>query len=117
MRMQVAQVGPSVITVNLDGRFDGAGVADVEAEMSAVAAVNNGVVVDLSGVSFLASAGLRLLLHTARIVQRRGGRLVLLDPLRDVRQVLEVTGVTDLLPVHNDRCQALLAVSQEHKLR
>jgi len=115
--MRVEQVGPSVILVELDGRFDAAGAADIAPEMCAVTAANSGVVVDLARVSFLASIGVRLLLQTAKIVQRQGGRLMLLAPTSDVKQALEVTGVTDLLPVHNDRYQALLAVSQQSKLR
>lgn len=117
MRMRVEQVGQSIILVELHGRLDAACAADVTPEMCAVTAANSGVVVDLAGVSFLASVGVRLLLQTAKIAQRHGGKLVLLDPPREVKQVLEVTGVTDLLPIHNDRCQALLAVSQKTELR
>ena len=117
MRMRVEQVGPSVILVALDGRLDAAGAAEVTSEMGAVAGTNSGMVVDLGGVSFVSSIGIRLLLQTAKIVQRQGGRLVLLNPAKDVKQVLDVTGVADLLPVHNDRNQAILAVAQQSTLR
>jgi anti-anti-sigma factor len=117
MRMRVEQVGSSIILVELQGRLDAAGAADVTPEMCAAAAANSGVVVDLANVSFLASNGVRLLLQTAKIVQRQSGRMVLLDPPLDVKQVLEVTGVTDLLPIHNDRQQALLVVSLQSKPR
>ncbi len=117
MRIQVERVCSSVITVELDGRFDSAGTANVKAEMTAVATMYKGVVVDLSKVSFLASIGLRLLLQTATLVQRQGGSLVLLDPRQEAKQVLEVTGVADLLPIYHDRSQALLAVSQHGRPR
>jgi anti-anti-sigma factor len=115
--MRVEQVGPSIIIVELQGRLDTAGAADITPEMCAAAAANSGMVVDLARVSFLASIGVRLLLQTAKIVQRQGGRQVLLDPASDVKQILEVTGVADLVPIHNDRDQALLMVSQQSNPR
>ncbi len=112
MRIQIEQFEPSVIVIELDGRFDAAGAAEAGAAMDAAAAVNPGVVVDLAKVSFMASMGLRCLLQASKIVQRRGGRLVLLNPGPDVKQVLDVTGMAQLMTVCNDRDQALAAVSQ-----
>ena len=111
MRMTVSEVARSVVTIAFEGLFDAVGAAEIDAEFSAAAAANNGIVVDLSGVGFLASVGLRSLMNGAKIVTRQGGRLVLLDPIEEVEKVLEVTGLTALLPVYHDRARAIAAVS------
>jgi anti-anti-sigma regulatory factor len=44
-------------------------------------------------------------------VQRRGGTFVLLNPVGEVEKVLEVTGVTDLMPIYHNSDEALAAVT------
>ncbi len=109
--MVVEPVAPGVVKIALDGRLDIAGAAAIDVQFSAIAASHAGVVVDMQSVSFLASLGIRTLLLAAKSVQRRGGTLVLLNPVDGVQQVLEVTGVTDLMPIHRDLTLALAAVS------
>jgi anti-sigma B factor antagonist len=111
MKMEVEPVAPGAVKVILDGRLDinGAGVIDLQ--FSAIAGSHRGVVVDLASVSFLASIGIRTLLLGAKAVQRRGGTFVLLNPVPEVTKVLEVTGVTDLMPIYRNSDEALAAVT------
>jgi anti-anti-sigma factor len=44
-------------------------------------------------------------------VQRRGGQLLLISPQAEVEQVLEMTGVLDLLPIARDEAEALAAIN------
>jgi anti-anti-sigma factor len=64
----------------------------------------------MSAVTFIASIGIRTLVIGAKTVQRRGGRLLLLNPRPDVEQVLETIGVTDLLPIMRDEAEAMAAI-------
>ena len=57
------------------------------------------VVVDLGGVAFMASAGLGILTGTRRVLADSGGVLVLAAAHGDVAQVLEMTGVSGVIPV------------------
>jgi anti-sigma B factor antagonist len=50
------------------------------------------VEVDLSGVDFLDSTGLAAIFKLHRIAQTRGGRVLLLAPVRPVRRILDVSG-------------------------
>jgi anti-anti-sigma factor len=111
MDMQVAEIAQDVVRVILKGRLDIEGAAKIDLGFSAVAGSKRGIVVDMSEVTFLASIGIRTLLLGAKTMQRRGGTLVLLKPLPDVEQVLEMTGVTDLLPIVRDEASAVAAVS------
>jgi len=57
------------------------------------------VVVDLSGVTFMASAGIGVLMGVRRVLSQSGGQLVLASPLGEVAMVLSMTGVSSVIPV------------------
>jgi anti-sigma B factor antagonist len=59
-------------------------------------------VVDLSGVTFLDSTGLSVLISGLRRCQAAGGELRLTGPRPNVRKVLEITGLLDTFQVDND---------------
>lgn len=48
---------------------------------------------DLSGVSFMDSTGLRVLLKTSKVLEGSGGKLDLREPSDPVRRLLEVSGL------------------------
>lgn len=58
---------------------------------AALAAGATELVVDLGGVTFMGSRGLAGLLQAQRLVRERGGRLVLHEPSRAVRDLLGMT--------------------------
>ena len=111
MKMAVEPVVPGVVKVILDGRLDITGAAVIDLQFNAIAGSHRGVVVDLAGVSFLASIGIRTLLLGAKAVQRRGGHFVLLNPVDQVERVLDTMGVIDLMPIYRDNEAAVAAAS------
>src|ERR1700761_4755349 len=111
MKMDGDPVASGVVKVILEGRLDITGAAVIDLQFNAIAGSHKGIVVDLANVSFLASIGIRTLLLGAKSVQRRGGRFVLLNPVGEVERVLEVTGVTDLMPIYRDSAAAVAAAS------
>lgn len=113
MNMVVELVAPGVVRVILDGRLDITGAGKIDLQFNAIAGSHRGVVVDLAAVTFLASIGIRTLLLGAKTVQRRGGRLILLNPVDEVERVLETMGMTDLMPIYRDIDIALATVSAQ----
>ena len=53
--------------------------------------------IDLAAVDYVASAGLRVMVATQKMLVARGGSLRLLNPLDDVYDVFEMTGLADIL--------------------
>lgn len=51
------------------------------------------LVIELGGVSFMDSTGLRVLLKASKLLGSNGGTLVLRDPSEPVRRLLEVSGL------------------------
>jgi anti-sigma B factor antagonist len=61
----------------------------------------HGVSVDLSGVSFMDPAGLRVLLTAKRDVEARGGQLVVLNTSWQVRRLAILSGTAEQLGVED----------------
>lgn len=100
MQFDVVEISPSANKVMLVGRLDAASVGAVETRFTAaVAASGRSAVLDLTGLAFLASLGIRLLLSCARVVARRGGKLVLFGAQPMVAEVMEAMALGDALPL------------------
>ena len=85
--------------LGLTGEIDLANAADVEAELRRVEATDAELIlVDLSGVSFIDSTGLKVLIGTAART-RDTCRLLLERPSPAVLRLLRIAGVADLLPL------------------
>jgi anti-sigma B factor antagonist len=69
------------------------------------------IVVDLTKASFLDSSGLGALTASMRAVERKGGRLVVVNRSDQMRRVFELTGLLRVLNVMPsvDRARAFLA--------
>jgi anti-sigma B factor antagonist len=73
-------------------------------------ATTSALVLDLSGVTFLASSGLALIVEAAGYVDQRGISLVVVAGQRVVLRPLQVTNLDELLTIHTDLDQALAAL-------
>src|SRR5690242_19074873 len=109
MDLAVQPLAPGVVKIVLNGRLDIAGASGIDLQFNAIVGSHKAVVVDLGGVSFLASIGIRTLLLGAKTVQRRGGILILLNPVAEVERVLDVMGAAEWMPIYHDTEAALAA--------
>jgi anti-anti-sigma factor len=53
-----------------------------------------------------------MLLTVARALDRRGAKTVLLNPQPAVREVLSLSGLDQLMPVHNDEGTSLVFLAE-----
>ena len=80
------------------GEVDLAGAPVLADEVDALAlGPGHRVVLDLSGVDFMDSSGLHVLVRLHRRVEEVGGELSVRDPSPQVRHLLELTGLLPLL--------------------
>jgi anti-anti-sigma factor len=110
MEMIVDELG-SVTNVAMKGRLDAKGADSVDLPLSVVAGSKTAVIVDLTEVDFLASLGIRVLVSSAKAIQRKGGKLVLVVPEGNVRMVLQTAGMETLIPMFPDRAGATAALN------
>lgn len=80
------------------GEFDGSAVVAFERAMAVAIALRAPIVIDLGGLSFIDSSGLWALTTTHTACRKLGIPLQLRPGPENVQEVLEVTGLYDLLP-------------------
>jgi len=101
----------NVAKVVLTGRIDIEGARDLDLPLSVIAGSRRSVAIDLSGVEFLASLGLRGIVVCARSILSKKGKVVLLAPVPRVEEVLTATGIDRLIPIFHDEAAAVAAVA------
>jgi anti-sigma B factor antagonist len=108
MSISFEDVGDNLRRIVISGRLDMPGTDSVGPALGElIAAPKKGVVVDLSSVKFLASIGIRALISSAKAVQQRGGKMVLVVAGGStVLMSLEATGVDQLIPVFRNAADA-----------
>src|SRR5262249_28328995 len=98
--------------VTLTGKLDILGARQIETPLAALAGTRTNIVVDMVGVDFIASIGIRQLVMAAKAVARGAGRLVLLNPKPLIVDVLETSGLLDLLPIVKSEDEARTALAR-----
>lgn len=102
MVISCGELENGISLIKLGGKLDIIGTGEIETKFSGYCAGEKArVVVDLSEVDFLASIGIRLLVLTAKSIAGRGGKMALLNPIPEVQQVLEITGIPAIIPVYS----------------
>jgi len=94
------------------GRIDGSNAAAAERELLAMLERSGpSVVIDLSGLDYLSSAGLRVLLVAAKTARASGGKAVLAGPRPAVAEVLRMSGFDKIMGIAANRESALTAIA------
>jgi anti-sigma B factor antagonist len=87
-----------VLVVDMAGRLDSVAVGDASDRMVAIAEGDNKrVVLNLAGVDYVSSAGLRVLLIAARLLKTHRGELKLCAARSEITKVIEIAGFNSLL--------------------
>lgn len=112
MDLHYTELAGGIRLVKLDGKLDIHGVADVEKDLAAQASGERAtLLVDLSQVGYVASIGIRLLLMTAKALKNRGGRMLILGAVPLVEEVLVLSGISQIIPLHADLESALASLA------
>jgi anti-anti-sigma factor len=91
---------PEGLLIRLFGRLDAYATPAVEgALIQAVATSAGALAIDCAGVSYVSSAGLRVLLVAAKAMKASGRRLGLVAVTPDVMDVITLAGMTSFFDV------------------
>ena len=106
MKITISEFGDIGTRVTLVGKLDIAGAGTVELPLATLAGTRRNLVVDMAGVDFIASIGIRHLVTAAKAVALGSARLVLLDPSPIVTDVVVTAGLDDFLPIVRSEAEA-----------
>jgi anti-sigma B factor antagonist len=94
------------VIVALRGVLDVADAVSVAAALTAVAARQRDIIIDLAGLEFIDSSGVAALVRGRRQARYAGGELLLAAPQQQVLRVLTLTRLIDVFPIHASVAEA-----------
>jgi anti-anti-sigma factor len=92
----------SAVTVfSVTGRLDALAAPDMEGKLNRWLEQNETkLVIDMRGLDYISSAGLRVLLSAAKKIKARGGVLFLAHLQTCVMHVFEISGFSSIIPIY-----------------
>ncbi|WP_321800939.1 STAS domain-containing protein [Caballeronia sp. J97] len=100
-----------VLVIAVEGRIDSTTSRQLEDVLPERVQVSPRVLLDMSEVQYVSSAGLRVLLKAAKIARSTGHELVLTGLLPQVHEVFQVIGFDSLFRILPDRAAAMAALA------
>jgi stage II sporulation protein AA (anti-sigma F factor antagonist) len=111
MNLAFEKIGEALV-VSPEGQLNSSNAASVGADL--LAQVEQGerkVVLDLSRLAYISSAGLRVVLQLAKQIKQQAGNLVLCSLQPHVHEVFEISGFLAILTAVESRDDALAKVA------
>lgn len=98
-----------ITVVDLLGNLDTHTSGTAAEELARIAQGASKLLLNLEGLEFLSSAGLRVLLRTSKQLKRAGGATKICGAKGTVLEVLEISGLDTLMDLHVSEREALSA--------
>lgn len=94
MDINITQIDTAIVA-KLAGEITAHTAPDVQANILPIAQPSSRILLDLSNVSYMSSAGLRVLLSVYRKVMANNAQLLLVGISEDIKDIMFVTGFLD----------------------
>ncbi len=93
-----AQKEGETLNVTLEGRLDTTTAPELEAKLKSDLGDSKELVFDFTGLEYISSAGLRVLLASQKVMNKQGSMKI--KNVNDtVKEIFEVTGFSDILTI------------------
>ena len=100
-----------ILVMSPAGRLDAETAPGLQDQiLTQIEAGETAVLLDLSALNYVSSAGLRAILVAAKKLQAEDGRLALCGLSEQIAEVFEVSGFDTILAIHPDQAAALAAM-------
>ena len=101
----------SVIVVELAGELDSYSAPEAQAGILPLIDRGSRVLLDMSRVTYMSSAGIRTLLLLYRTISEKVGKIVMTGLTDEVKEIMSLTGFLDFFSVFESRKEGLTALS------
>ena len=92
----------TVQTVRPEGRIDAVTAPELDKQLTPQLEGISDLIFDLKAVTYISSAGLRILLAAELAMEKRAGSIKIIHPSPYVLEILEMTGFSDMVAVEGD---------------
>ena len=96
--------------VAITGSLDSTTSPEAQKSLDVVLAGARKVALDFSGLDYISSAGLRVLLGAAKQLRASSGKLAMFGLNQSVREVFDISGFSSILPIYPSEAEALGAM-------
>jgi len=94
----VSIVDGDTITISFQKRLDATNSEDALAQISpALDSLNKSIILDMSELEYISSAGLQVILHCAKAAQQAGSQAGIRGMNDNVREILKISGFLTFL--------------------
>jgi len=101
-----------VLVADMRGSLDSRTAGEAGDRMVAIAqGTDRLVALNLAGLDYVSSAGMRVILQAAKLLQAKGGKLTLCNAAGNVKTALETSGFRSLLKMYDSEKDAVAALS------
>ena len=100
MDITIEELGENARLIKLTGDLDIEGTEAVSVPLATLAGKYEAIIVDMSGVNYMASVGVGKLIQNAQAVERKGGKLVIAAPSGLASDVLTAMKIDLVIPIH-----------------
>lgn len=102
--------GGGTTTLRISGRVDGSVSKLLQERVQDVVSRDEHVIVDLGGMSYVSSAGLRSFIMLAKHARARQKTIALVALQDEVTEIFEISGLLELFEVHGTMDDAVAAL-------
>lgn len=106
------QTHGAVLVVHLSGYLDGHTCAELDRRVNTLLqGSSKRLVFELSGLGYIASAGIGIFINVQHRAKKSGGNLQLVNPSPSVREIFNILGLESLFVIHQTLAQAVAAAA------
>ena len=107
MNVETQRQGDSLVLIT-DGRVDGTNATDFQDAMKgAIQESDRAVVLDFENLTYISSAGLRVVLLVAKDLQQQGAQFAACSLTESVKEVFVISGFDKIIPIHDTQAAAI----------
>jgi anti-sigma B factor antagonist len=114
-KSEIKEAEVTVKVLEINGDIDGKTAPQVQGAVLPLVTKDSVLLLDLTQVSYMSSAGLRVLLSLHRKISTENGKLVLVGVAEEIQETMGITGFIDFftLSANIDEALATLNLSQQ----
>lgn len=110
--MQIDRIVENDILITaVRGRLDSSSSSQLDETLAVIPDGSSAIVLDFSELSYISSAGLRVVLKATKLARSSGVPLVICGLIPQVHEVFDVSGFTSLIPIHASRATAIASLA------
>ena len=101
----------TAVLINTEGRVDGSNAGDFQDALEgAIGADDNAVILNLAQLDYISSAGLRIILLSAKHLRQHDVKFAICSLSPSVHELFIISGFDQIIAIHNSADTALAAL-------